>query len=152
MNIILGLWGLSSDLTVYASSTDDYNGKFVVFRHLASSKVIDSNTKKDVYILPENGGNFQKWKAVGVGDSTYRFCNVSTGFYLDSDGKGAVYTHAGNHGLHQQWSLSETSIDGYFVVKNKATNLVLDSNGSNVYTLAGNKGNYQSWKLDIRTL
>lgn len=116
-------------------------------RNLATSKMLDSNSKGNVYTLGHNGGNYQKWYFYTTSYSrTYILLNVATGRALDSNAKGKVYTLRSNGGSYQKWKLF--TVGHYRVLQNLATSRVLDSNaGGKAYTLGYNGGSYQKWSL-----
>jgi serine/threonine-protein kinase len=70
-----------------------------------TGRCLDSNTRRQVYTLPCNGGNFQRWRVFYNANGTRTFRNVSTKFCLDSNTRQQLYTHACNGGSFQKWSL-----------------------------------------------
>ena len=79
---------------------------------------LDSNENGDVYCLPKNGGNYQKWKAIFYGHwvgyslnneyDMYYFENVATGLRLDNDeNNNRIYTSSYvSEGANTKWTLS----------------------------------------------
>jgi len=65
-------------------------------------RVLDSNTERQVYTLPWNGGSFQKWRLYPDGEGYWRFINLATSYALDGTTRD-IYTHALNDGPFQRW-------------------------------------------------
>jgi hypothetical protein len=76
-----------------------------VLKNVRTGRCLDSNTRRQVYTLPCNGGNFQRWRVFYNANGTRTFRNVSTKFCLDSNTARRLYTHACNGGSFQKWRL-----------------------------------------------
>jgi Ricin-type beta-trefoil lectin domain len=114
-------------------------GGTVTLRDLATGFCLDSNTSRNVYTGPCNGGSFQKW-VVGRGTTLK---DLATGFCLDSNTSRNVYTGPCNGGNFQNWNVSPGNT---VTIRDVSTGFCLDSNTSrNVYTGPCNGGSFQKW-------
>ncbi|GJF35188.1 hypothetical protein KNE206_78880 [Kitasatospora sp. NE20-6] len=96
---------------------------------------LDSNSSGQVYDLPCNNGNYQKW----IRDTNGTIRDVATGRCLDSNTAGNVYTLPCNGGSYQSWSFPVNQLI------NDQTHLRLTVNGTSVYTAADNGSTAQVW-------
>lgn len=132
---LLPLGVLTTSASALASAPPPYRG---AIKNVATNRCLDSNYRGQVYTLPCNGGNYQKWDRVPY----HHIRNVQTGRCLDSNFRGNVYTLpcAGDANAHQTWHSAG------WTIYDAADGRCLDSNfRGNVYTLPGNGGDYQSW-------
>jgi hypothetical protein len=134
--------------TINGGSAYAQDGVGISFENWATGFCLDSNTKRHVYTLRCNDGNFQDWIVINNRDDrTITLRNDATGFCLDSNTKRKVYTLKCNGGSFQRWIFTPRA-NGTLILKNLATRFCLDSNKrGNVYTHACNGGNFQRWKL-----
>jgi serine/threonine-protein kinase len=122
-------------------------GRLRIYSNLATGRCLDSNARAEVYTLPCNGGDFQKWLAVAVSRTDVTLTNRRMGRCLDSDAAGRVYTLRCNGGQNQYWEVI-INPDNTRTFRDRATRYCLDSNGDGaVYTLTCNGGPYQRWPL-----
>jgi hypothetical protein len=115
--------------------------------HHQNGYCLDSNSSFKVYMLPCNGGNYQKWKVTlqsqpcGEGECYVQITlkDVATGYCLDSNGT-SLYTHVCGS-TYQVWTGS--NVMG--TLEQSVTSVCLDGSGTSVYVLACNQGAYQIW-------
>jgi hypothetical protein len=115
--------------------------------HLQNGYCLDSNSSFDVYMLPCNGGNYQKWSVTvqgqpcGEGECYVQITlkDVATGYCLDGNGT-SLYTHVCGS-AYQAWNGS----DVMDTLVQTVTGVCLDGSGTSVYVLACNGGAYQNW-------
>lgn len=73
-------------------------------RHLPEGAALDSNLERQVYIIPANGGSFQKWELLdGDDEGFWSLKNVATGLALDGNLDRDIYTMRRNDGAFQRW-------------------------------------------------
>jgi hypothetical protein len=60
---------------------------------------------QEMFTLPDNGGDFQKWRVEGLGNETFKLTNIATGRVLDSNNNGNLYAIEINGGSFQNWKL-----------------------------------------------
>jgi hypothetical protein len=109
------------------------SGVFIL-RNVATDRVLDSNENGQVYTLPVNYCDYQKWKVVQYGTHVMLH-NLATGIVLDSNFEGSVYTLSENKGDYQKWRMEGPGNETFFLT-NVATGRVLDSNPEGkTYTL-----------------
>lgn len=126
---------------------DVYSGGTYRLVHIQNGYCLDSNSSFDVYMLPCNGGNFQKWNVTlqdePCGDGAcypqITLQDVATGYCLDGNGT-SLYTHVCG-GAYQVWTGSTANS----ALEQGVTSVCLDGSGTSVYVLACNGGAYQNW-------
>jgi hypothetical protein len=75
-------------------------GQFWVrLRNVASGSMLDSNAEGEVYCIPPNYGDHQRWYVLDRG----RYINVATGLALDGNANKQIYTMEPNDGDYQGW-------------------------------------------------
>jgi len=124
-----------------------YSGGTYNIVHTQNGYCLDSNSSFDVYMLPCNGGNYQKWSVTvqgqpcGEGECYVQITlkDVATGYCLDSNGT-SLYTHVCGS-AYQVW----TGSDVMGMLEQSVTSVCLDGSGTSVYVLACNQGAYQIW-------
>jgi hypothetical protein len=124
-----------------------YTGGTFDIVHEQNDYCLDSNSSFQVYMLPCNGGNYQKWTVTlqsppcGDGECTAQLTlkDVATGYCLDSNGT-SLYTHVCGSD-YQVW----TGSDVRSTLQQVVTDVCLDGSGTSVYVLACNGGAYQNW-------
>lgn len=107
--------------------------------HVASTRVLDSNSAGAVYTSPNNNGAYQKWDS-SQGTYGVKYRDVATGRCLDSNTNGNVYTLGCNGGSFQEW-VATPAITGS-VLRNVATGRYLYYDSSVGVVTSGPSGYY----------
>jgi hypothetical protein len=85
--VLMAILGISAGPAAHASP-----GKVSIFSwaDAATGRCLDSNYQKDLYTLPCNGGNYQNWDEIYVGNGQWKLRDKQTGLCLTE--YVAVYT------------------------------------------------------------
>ncbi|KAB8029859.1 RICIN domain-containing protein [Fluviispira multicolorata] len=76
-----------------------------LFQNYETGRFLDSNYNGNIYTLPQNGVDFQKWNRQYSGiPNRYYLQNKATGHYLDSNYNGDVYTLPFSDSHYQKWA------------------------------------------------
>jgi hypothetical protein len=132
--------------TIITAAIPTLANAMVIIQNYESGRLLDSNEAGNIYTLPQNGGNFQKWNLF----CEQNLCviqNVATGRIIDSNNAGNAYTLPANGGDFQKWYRTFSGIQDRFYFQNKATGRFLDSNNGSVYTLPFYGNHYQKWSI-----
>jgi hypothetical protein len=75
----------------------------VVWQDWSTWPALDSNAERQVYVVEQNGGAYQKWRFIQE-DDYWLLINLATGFALDGTTTD-IYTMGPNDGSYQRWRL-----------------------------------------------
>lgn len=156
--LIVGVFVAS--LAFQATPAQAYPPNAGIIRNWETGRCLDSDWNGNVYTLPCNGGNYQKWYIQWNFDRCgYSYCqtgflvrNVATDRCLDSWGSPYVVTSSECWVRSDNRSWQVSTSNNYVVTRFKwftDSNFCLDSNyAGNVYTQWCNGGGFQNWRAD----
>jgi hypothetical protein len=116
---------------------------------------LDSNYSGSVYILPCNGGNYQRWNVVSTSNNNYQLQDNQTGLCLYANWNWGTIVpitqgcNSGDADQNFQW-VNALGRDGGVEFFGSHRQSCLDSNDSSVYFTGPNcnpYNGYQTWQL-----